>query len=217
MEASTSETRTGGVASRLSALLTVRRLAVWGTGLLVLSWSLYIYMMASPGLVDRAGRFKGTDYIYFYVMGSLVLEGRTGALYDAEAHLAEGRRRIQPELGLYAAHSNYGPQVALLFAPLARLPFGWSLAAFLALSAVCYGLSVWLVARDCAVLRAHGWLVALLATASPLVLGLIRYAQLSAFALLFWSLALVALRRDRGFTAGLAVGCLAFKPQMGLV
>jgi len=205
------------VVARLSALLTGRRLAVWGAGLLLLTWWIYVYTMMVPGYIDRAGRFKGTDYIQFYVMGSLVLEGRTDALYDGEAHLVEGRRRIDPELRLHALHPNYGPQVALAFAPLALLPFGWSLAVFLVGMAVCYGLSVWIVWRECPSLHDHGRLVALLAAASPVFLAAVRYAQLSPFSLLLWSVAFVALRRNRNFAAGLAIGCLAFKPQLGLV
>ena len=50
-------------------MITARRLTVWGIGLLGLSWFIYIHTMTTPGLIDRAGRFKGTDYIAFYVMG----------------------------------------------------------------------------------------------------------------------------------------------------
>src|SRR5688572_17505753 len=96
-----------GVA-RPSSQWTSRRLTVWGSGLLLLSWFIYVHTMMVPGYIDRAGRFKGTDYIYFYVMGSLVLDGRTDALYQPDAHLAEGRRRIDPSLALYAPYSNYG-------------------------------------------------------------------------------------------------------------
>ena len=85
---------------------------MWGASLMVLSWFVYVHTMLVPGYLDRAGRFKGTDYIYFYVMGSLMSQGRVDALYDPAAHLEEARRRIDPGLNLYAAHSNYGPQVA---------------------------------------------------------------------------------------------------------
>ena len=202
---------------RAAALLTPRRIAVWGTGLFVLTWLINVHTMMVPGLTDRAGRFKGTDYIFFYVFGSLALDGRLDALYDPDVHLAEGRRRIQPDLALYAGHPNYGPQIALAFAPLARLPYGWSLAGFLALTAIAYALSVWMVWRECPALAAHGRVVALLAAASPPFLTLVRYAQVSALSLLLWSLAFVAMRRNRRFAAGLAIGCLAYKPQLGIV
>jgi alpha-1,2-mannosyltransferase len=198
-------------------LLTRKRLTLWGTVLLFLSWVIYVHTMIVPGWTDRAGRFKASDYIYFYVMGSLVLEGRTDALYDPATHLAESRRLVDPALTLYAPHSNYGPPVAFAFAPLALLPLGWSLSVFLALSALCYGAAVWVVWRECDALRQHGRLIAILAAASPLFLTLFRYAQLSAFSLLLWAVAFVALRRNRVFTAGLTIGCLSFKPQLGIV
>ncbi len=209
--------RVDRVVTRVAELLTPRRIGVWGIGLFVVTWVIYVHTMMVPGLTDREGRFKGTDYIFFYVFGSLALDGRMDALYDADAHLAEGRRRIHPDLALYAGHPNYGPQIALAFMPLARLPFGWSLAVFLALTATAYALSVWIVWRECPALAAHGWLVALLAAASPPFLTLVRYAQMSALSLLLWSLAFIAIRRNRRFTAGLVIGCLVYKPQLGIV
>lgn len=199
------------------SISTSQRLAVWGTALLLLSWFIYIHTMATPGLVDRAGRFKGTDHIYFYVMGSLMLDGRTEDLYSPEAHIAEGRRRIDPNLRLYQPYSNYGPQVALAFVPLARLSYASSLTLFLLFTAICYSLSVWIIWRDLPGLAPYGRLVALLAAASPLFFALLRYAQLSAITLLLLSLALAALRRNRRFLAGIVLGTLIFKPQLGLV
>jgi hypothetical protein len=203
--------------SRSSALLTPKRIALWGSGLLVLSWFVYVHTMSVPGVLDRVGRVKGSDYVQFYVMGSMVLEGKTGSLYDPDAHLAEGRRRIDPSLVLYAAHPNYPPQVALAFAPLALLPFVWSLDVFLVLTLAAYAASVWIVWRECPALARHGRLVAIVAAASPLLFALLRYGQASAFTLLVWSLAFAALNRNHRFTAGLVLGCLAYKPQLGIV
>jgi len=199
----------------LSSLLTRPRLLLWGTSLLFSSWFIYAHTMMVPGYIDRAGRFKGADYIQFYVMGSLVLEGRADDLYDLEAHQTYGRERVHPKAH-YAAHPNYPPQIGLTFAPLALLPFAWSLPLFLLLTTLFYAIGVWMVWRDCPALISHGWLVALLAAASPLFLSAIRYAQLSAVTFLMWSAALAALQRKRHFTAGLVVGLLAYKPQLGL-
>ena len=184
---------------------------------MVLSWFVYVHTMMVPGYIDRAGRFKGTDYIYFYVMGSLISEGRADALYEPDAHLAEGRRRIDPQLNLYAPYSNYGPQVAAAFAPLSRLPFGKSLAVFLILIALAYAASVWLVWRVSPALGPYGALVAILAAGSPAFFTLIRYGQVSGLSLLLLSLALAALVRDRRFLAGFVIGLMVFKPQLGVV
>src|SRR5437870_11106348 len=107
--------------TRFFSVLTPKRLMLWGLGLFAVSWFVHLHTMWTPGLVDRVGRFKGADYVQFYVMGSLVADGRADALYDPQAHLAEGRRRIRSDLGIYAAHPNYGPQLALAFVPLAML------------------------------------------------------------------------------------------------
>jgi len=201
----------------LASLITRKRLTVWGTALLLLSWGIYLHTMLVPGLIDRAGRFKGTDHIAFYVMGSLALEGRMDALYDPQANLEEGRRRIDSGLNLFMSHPNYGPQVAIGFAPLATLRYLVSLTLFLTITAAFYGLAVWLVWRELPALRQDLPLIVLLAAASPLFFALLRYAQLSAISLLLWAIAFVAFRRQRPFLAGLAVGGLAFKPQMGLI
>ena len=207
----------GGPLRRATALFTTKRLTVWGLGLLAVSWFIYVHTMATPGLTDRIDRFKGADYVQFYVMGSFVLEGRTDALYDASAHLAEARRRIDPGLGLYAPHPNYGPQVALAFAPLALLPFAWSLGVFLLLTAVCYAASVWIVWRECGSLRTYGRVVAIAAAASPLFFAVLRYGQTSAFTLLMCAAVFAALRHDRRVAAGIALGCLAYKPQLAML
>ena len=60
-------------------------------------------------------------------------------------------------------------------------------------------------------------LVGILAAGSPAFFTLIRYAQLSGLSLLLLSLALVALVRDRRFLAGVVIGLMVFKPQLGVV
>jgi alpha-1,2-mannosyltransferase len=201
----------------LAALLTSRRMTLWGAGLLVLSWFVYIHTMLPAGLIDRVGRVKAPDYVQFYVSGSMMLDGRSEALYDPQAHLAEGRRRILPDLKLYAEHPNYGPQVALFFSPLARMPYEWSLGLFLVLTALCYAAAVRIIWKECPGLQDHGQLVAVLAAASPLFFSQLRYGQASAFALLMWAFALAALTRQRAFVAGLALGALIYKPPLAAV
>ena len=99
------------------SLWTSRRLTVWGAGLLCLSWFIYIHTMTAPGLVDRDGRFKGTDHIYFYVMGSLMLDGRTGDLYNPEAHLAEGQRRMEKDVPKHDPMGRRSEQITPLSLP----------------------------------------------------------------------------------------------------
>jgi alpha-1,2-mannosyltransferase len=190
---------------------------MWGASLMVLSWFVYVHTMMVPGYIDRAGRFKGTDYTYFYVMGSLMSEGRIDALYDPDAHLQQARQRIDPALNLYATHSNYGPQIAAAFAPMSRLSFGRSLVLFLILTALAYAASVWWLWSASPALQRYPAQVAILAAGFPAFFTLIRYAQLSALSLVLLSLTLVALARERRFVAGLVFGVMVFKPQLAVV
>jgi hypothetical protein len=83
-------------------------------------------------------------------------------------------------------------------------------------SAALYGLCCYWIWRACPNLRDHGGLVALLAMASPAFFNLIAWGQTSALALGCFTLMYFLLRDRREFSAGLALGCLIFKPQLGL-
>src|SRR6516164_3948671 len=115
-----------------SSWLTRRRLRVHGLVLALCMWSVYAWDMASPGLHDRNGLLKGTDFLHFYTIGTLAREHRGDLLYDIRAQalmapeLVPGAERI-----VYLP--LYGPQVSLLFLPLARLKYGFALVAWLAL------------------------------------------------------------------------------------
>jgi len=70
--------------------------------------------------------------------------------------------------------------------------------------------------RTCPGLRSQGSTVAILAVAFPAFWHLIAWGQTSALALACFTLAFFALKRERDFLAGLALGCLVFKPQLGI-
>ena len=53
--------------------LTVRRLRGHGLILALCLWSTYLWNVATPGLLDRAGNLKGTDFLHLYTLGSLAL------------------------------------------------------------------------------------------------------------------------------------------------
>ena len=53
----------------------------------------YAINLSTPGLRDRSGQLKGTDFIHFYVLGSLALDGQAAALYDYRAQAAHSAAR----------------------------------------------------------------------------------------------------------------------------
>jgi hypothetical protein len=186
-----------------------------GTILAVCLWSFYVWNLATPGLRDRNGHLKGTDFLHLYTLGSLAVAHRGADLYDMNAQAALAVQRV-PEAAGISYLPLYPPQVSIVFAPLAHLSYGWALILWWGGSAAVYALCCYSVWRACPNLRDHGGLVALLAVAYPAFFHLIAWGQTSAAALACFTLMFFLLRDRREFLAGLVLGCLIFKPQLGL-
>ena len=96
------------------------------------------------------------------------------------------------------------------------MPYGWALAAWLALNVLIYAFCCYAVWKTCPSLQPYRWTVLILAIAFPGFFHLLAWGQTSGLALLCFTLAFLALRRDQRLLAGLAIGSLIFKPQLGL-
>jgi len=178
-------------------------------------WSLYVWTLATPGLLDRNGKLKGTDFLHFYTLGSLAREHRGADLYDMDKQAALAAQRVPEAAGLRYL-PLYPPQVSILFAPFARFSYGWALALWWICSGLLYAICCYGVWRACPNLRGHGQLVALSAAAFPAFFHVIAWGQTSALALACFTLMFFFLRKRQEFLAGLLMGCLIFKPQLGL-
>jgi hypothetical protein len=198
-----------------ASLLTLRRLRAHGLILALCLWSVYVWNMATPSLFDRAGNFKGTDFLHFYTLGSLALAHRGADLYNMQLQSELAAQRIPIAAGIHYL-PLYPPQVSIFFAPFSRMSYPSALALWLMLSALIYGLCCYAVWRACPNLRNHKLTVLILALAFPAFWQLIAWGQTSALALACFTLAFFALRAEHEFLAGLALGCLIFKPQLGL-
>jgi hypothetical protein len=198
-----------------SPFLTAKRLRAHGLILALCLWSVYLWNMATPGLLDRAGNLKGTDFLHFYTLGSLALAHRGGDLYNMQAQSELATERVPSAAGIRYL-PLYPPQVSVLFAPFARLSYPWGLILWLTLSALIYGAACYALWRVCPNLRKHKLTVAILVVAFPAFWHLIAWGQTSALALACFTVAFFALRARHEFLAGLALGCLIFKPQLGL-
>ena len=201
--------------AKAASWLTLKRLRVHGLILALCLWSVYIWNMAAPGLRDRAGNLKGTDFLHFYTLGWLALAHRGADLYSMQAQSALAVQRVPAAAGIRYL-PLYPPQVSILFTPFARLSYTCALILWLTLSALLYGLCVYAVWRTCPNLQSCKLTVLILALAFPAFWHLIAWGQTSALALACFTLGFFALRAQREFLAGLALGCLIFKPQLGV-
>jgi alpha-1,2-mannosyltransferase len=198
-----------------SSFLTARRVRAQGLILALCLWSVYAWNVAAPGLIDRAGNLKGTDFLHFYTLGSLALAHRGADLYNMDAQSQLAAERVPAAAGIHYL-PLYPPQVSSFFAPFARLSYSHALILWLTLSSLIYGACCFLLWRACPNLRNHKLTVVILALAFPAFWHLIAWGQTSALALACFTVAFFALRARREFLAGLLLGCLIFKPQLAL-
>ena len=194
---------------------TARRLRRHGLILALCLWSVYLWNMATPGLLDRVGNLKGTDFLHFYTLGSLALTHRGADLYNMQAQSQLAAERV-PAAGGIRYLPLYPPQLSIFFAPFARLSYPCALTLWLTLSSLIYGVCCYALWRACPNLRKHKLTVVILALAFPAFWHLIAWGQTSALALACFTVGFLALRAQREFLAGLALGCLIFKPQLAL-
>ena len=195
--------------------LTARRLRGHAFILALCLWSVYLWNMTTPGVLDRAGNLKGTDFLHFYTLGSLALAHRGADLYSMQAQAALATQHVPAAAGIFYL-PLYPPQVSLFFAPFARLSYPCALALWLSFSSLIYLLCCYATFRACPNLRNHKLTLVILALAFPAFWQLIVWGQTSALALACFTLAYFALHAQREFLAGLALGCLIFKPQLGI-
>lgn len=170
--------------------------------------SLVALLATSHGGIDRFGHLVGSDFLSFWAVGRVLLEG--GSPYDVAAHMA-AMRQFADGLQGYPAFF-YPPMFLLLCLLLGALPYFAALAAWLTVTGAAYLASARLWARKLGLdLPLWLWL-----TAFPPVLIVLTHGQTSFLvaALLGAGLLLV---KDRPVLAGVLLGLATFKPQFGLL
>ena len=175
-------------------LVTAKRLRVYASVLAVTLWSVWLIDMSGAGVVDRLGKVKGTDFLQFYVAGTLVRDGRTDLLYDVRASYA----RAQAVAG--TSHETLflpvqSPQTALAFATVAGFPYTSALTIWFAVTFLLYGGACWLTWRSCAALRGYPAETAVGCAAFPALYSTVLHGQISCVAVLCFAVAAVALWR----------------------
>src|SRR5579863_311373 len=135
--------------------LTPKRLRAHGLLFAVALWGVYVWTIATPGLRDRNGNLKGTDFLHFYVLGALAAEHRGSDLYDMNAQAALAAERV-PEAAGIRYLPLYPPQVSVFFAPLASLPYKNALILWWICSAALYGFCCYWIWRACPNLNDYG-------------------------------------------------------------
>lgn len=203
------------ITKETSTWLTAKRVRAHALIIAVCLWTLFVWNLATPGLRDRGGNLKGTDFLHFYTLGIIAAEHRGSELYDINAQAALAAEHV-PQAAEIRYLPLYPPQFSLFFAPLSHFSYVWALAIWWLLSACLYALCCYVTWRACPNLRRHGSTVALAALGFPGFFHLIAWGQTSALALSCFTGIFLLMRTQRQFLAGLVLGCLVFKPQLGI-
>lgn len=190
--------------------------AVAVAALAVVMWAGAVWTLAVPGPADRFGALKGTDFAQFYVAARFAAAGRLDALYDWPAFAADLARAVPHSQNLLYL-SVYPPQLAILFAPLARVEYLQAFSLWTAISAGLYAFSIAVLIRGDAVLGSQRRAIVLLAAAFPALQQALLHGQIATLALATVAVAWWAWRRANWWLAGFALGSLVFKPQMGAI
>jgi alpha-1,2-mannosyltransferase len=166
-------------------------------------------------LVRIPGEEPLRDFSHFYVQGLIALRHDAPALYDinlmadiGQSVLPGGHRAMYPPV--------YGPQVSLFFSPMALLSYVAARNAWIVLSLCVYAACMYAIWKACPRLHAHPGLVTLLLIAAPALHYVLGFVQISALALVCVTAGFFALRANRLFWAGVALGMLAYKPPLCL-
>lgn len=196
--------------------LTPRRLRAHALIFALGLWGVCAVDFSTTGFFDRAGIIKFQDFLPFYVSARLIAQGRVDELYDQRAianeiesivHDASGRQPTRVRLP-----NLYAPQVGLLLVPLVRFPFQTAAWIWVALSLLVFFACIDLVWRSCSGLRSYSRITAISAIAFPPLFHFFVRGQISVLLLACFTAAFLALRADRGWLAGIALGFLVFKP-----
>ena len=158
---------------------------------------------------EGASKAWGGDYPAFHMAGKIALDGRLGDLYDFDVQ--DSYEKDLPRDGLLPF--LYPPFVAVLYAPLAALPYRTSYAIHTLLALLAIGASVALLRPLSPAIRRDPWLaVAAVLLFYPMCRAVLG-GQNTALSLLILCGTWRLLDDGRDFAAGLVLGLLAYKPQ----
>lgn len=175
-------------------------------------WAVCAVDFATPGLFDRAGNIKFQDFLPSYISARLIAQGRAAELYSEQV-AANAIQALVGQPSRVRLPNLYGPQVGLLFVPLARFSFPIAARTWVVTSLFIYCCCIYVIWKSCPNLRPFASTVAICAIAFPPLFHFFVRGQTSALALACFTAAYCAFRADRKWLAGVALGFLFFKPQ----
>lgn len=185
------------------------RLQVDGYLIAIMS-ALLLVLFYSSGvwLIDSAGLPTLNDFTDFWIVGTQALRGEMASVYGPAGFAEIQAAVVGPVHGPFYPNWPYPPIFLLIIAPFATLPYVTAFLSWEAVTLIGFIAVVFLI-----VPRASSIALVL---ASPFTIFNFLQGQSGFLAASLFGAALLALER-RPVLAGIAIGCLTFKPHLGVL
>jgi hypothetical protein len=185
------------------------RLFAWALVLLIAETAVTLWFVAGThGWIVPLDTPLTTDFASFYAAGKLAAAGTAQLAYDQVAHQAAEWAATEP--GVQYQFFFYPPVFLLLAAPLAWLPYMVAFAVFEGGTLLLY------LAALRPIVRPTGWRWLVPALGFPAVFWTLGLGQNAFLSAALFAVGTRLLDR-RPALAGAALGCLIFKPHLGVL
>jgi alpha-1,2-mannosyltransferase len=174
---------------------------------------MFAFNLSGLGFVDRLGDLKGTDFLQFYAAGSFARAHRIVEMYDVHQFAAATARAVPGVQGWHYL-PVYPPQIALMFRPFAGASYLTAFAMWSIVNVLLYAGCLAVIAPLYPRIAARRPALIAAALAFPPFFNAVGHGQVSIAALACVVASFYAFVRDEEFIAGVALGCLAFKPPI---
>lgn len=194
----------------IASFLTAKRVKNYCLIFIGMNSLLIALSFARTGNVSLSGAPFGGDFIEFYNAGKILNQYGSHRLYDFQLQ----QDLTQAFIPGFSLPYVTPPYVAILFSPLALLPFSVAYLIWILISVALYAGAVSLIARLELLPRDMILLVCL--AFPPFLMLVIAGGQISAIGCFIFALWIYLMKRQRKLLAGLVLGLILYKPTLAL-
>lgn len=157
----------------------------------------------------------GSDYLAFYGAGTIANRHGVNRLYDLDLQAQLYHANLPGEPDQVTLPYANAPFLAVMLRPFAMLPYSWSYAAWVFTSLILFASAFVLVWKATGLNDRYRTFALLMALSfEPFLVECLHGGQISAFGLIWISLAIYYSQRARAFASGLALSVCVYKPTL---
>ena len=194
----------------MASFLTTKRVKNYCLILIGVNTLMIALSFARAGSVGLSGAPFGGDFVEFYNAGRILNHYGPNRLYDFNLQ----QDLTQELLPGFSIPYVTPPYVAILFSPLALLPFSVAFLIWIFISVALYAGAVSLIARLELLPRDMTLLICL--AFPPFLMLAVAGGQISAIGCLIFALWIYLMKREQSFLAGLVLGFILYKPTLAV-